>query len=161
MTDARRILGIDPGFGRMGFGCVDEVKSKIFFVDTGIISTPKDIPFAQRLLHIYSDLQELFEALLPDVVSIEKLHFAKNVTTGLRVAEARGLILLCAAQKNLPICEYAPSQIKKAITGDGKADKRAMQEMVRLLLQLQTIPKPDDAADALAIAITAATTPSE
>jgi len=155
MTPIKRILGFDPGFGRLGFGCIDVQGGVIYYVDAGIISTPKEMIFAERLRNIYVDLGELFDVLKPDVISVEKLRFATNVTTGLKVAEARGLILLRAAERSLSILEFAPSQIKKAVTGDGGADKKAVQEMVQMLLKLNAIPKPDDAADALAIAITA------
>ena len=149
-----RIIGIDPGTGILGFGVIDVVRSKATLVDAGVIRTPVKEDDAVRLLTIYDELTEIIKQNKPEIMSVEKLFFAKNVTTAMTVAQARGVVLLCAMQHNLAIAEYTPMQIKQAITGYGKADKKQMQEMVRVLLQLKEIPRPDDAADALAAAIT-------
>ena len=145
-----KILGIDPGIGICGFGLIESQKA----LDYGVITTPKNSPLPGRLKELYDSLQEIFDQTKPDVVSVEKLFFSKNITTGISVAEARGLVLLTAEQRKLPIYEYTPNEIKKSITGYGNATKPQMQEMVRLHLSLKEIPKPDDAADALAAAIT-------
>lgn len=150
-----KILGIDPGTGICGFGVI-EIKnhSAPRMLDNGVIATPPHTPLPERLLDIYDSLHEIIKLNQPDVVSIEKLFFTKNITTGISVAEARGVVLLVARQENLPIYEYTPNEIKKAMTGYGSADKKQMQEMVRLHLKLEKVPQPDDAADALAAAIT-------
>lgn len=144
-----RILGIDPGTGICGFGVIEGVTA----LDYGVISTPPHTPLPDRLLDIYQSLHEIIEQNQPDVMAIEKLFFKQNITTGISVAEARGVCLLVAKQCNLPIYEYSPNQIKNAICGYGMAHKPQMQEMVRVHLKLQTAPQPDDAADALAVAI--------
>ncbi len=149
-----RILGIDPGTGILGFGVIDYTKGKINLVDAGVIRTPVKEDDSVRLLTIYDELTEIIKLNKPDSMSVEKLFFARNVTTAMTVAQARGVVLLCGMQAGLKIYEFTPMQIKQAITGYGKADKIQMQEMVRVLLRLKEIPKPDDAADALAAAIT-------
>lgn len=153
-----RILGIDPGTGIMGFGVIDLKDGSMSMVDVGVITTPPHTPQADRLEDIYSSLNEIISQSKPDVLSIEKLFFVKNITTGMTVSEARGVALLVAKQHNLDIYEYTPMQIKQTTTGYGKADKKQVQEMVKLQLKLKSIPKPDDAADALAAAITHAMT---
>ena len=147
-----RILGIDPGTGILGFGVIETEGQKL--VDAGVIRTKVHQPEPERLLSIYNGLQEIVAATKPSAVSVEKLFFARNVTTAMSVAQARGVVLLVAQQHNLPIFEYTPMQIKQSLTGYGKADKKQVQEMVRLLLKLKDIPKPDDCADALAAALT-------
>jgi crossover junction endodeoxyribonuclease RuvC len=149
------ILGIDPGFGRMGFGCVYVENGKMEAVDFGVMTTTSGDAIEDRLLHLATDLNELLAHLKPDVIAVEKLFFANNSTTAMRVAESRGVVLLLAAQAGIPVVEIGPAQVKKALTGDGAATKPAMQKMVARLLDLPRAPKPDDAADALAIAITA------
>lgn len=149
-----RILGIDPGTGILGFGIIQTGRSSAQLVDAGVIRTPVKEDDAVRLATIYEELTDIIAASKPDVMSVEKLFFARNVTTAITVAQARGVVLLCGQQSGLPIFEYTPLQIKQAITGYGRAEKKQMQEMVRVILQLQEIPKPDDAADALAAAIT-------
>jgi crossover junction endodeoxyribonuclease RuvC len=149
-----RILGIDPGTGILGFGVIDYTKGKISLVDAGVIRTPVKQDDAVRLLTIYDELTEIIRLTKPDAMSVEKLFFARNVTTAMTVAQARGVVLLCGMQAGLKIYEFTPLQIKQAITGYGKAEKHQMQEMVRVLLRLKEVPKPDDAADALAAAIT-------
>lgn len=153
-----RILGIDPGTGILGFGVVDSVNGKITLVDAGVITTPAHTPHDERLEDIFDSLTEIVAANKPEVMSVEKLFFTKNITTAMTVAEARGVALLVGRKAGLPIHEYTPNQIKQTLTGYGKADKKQMQEMVRLQLNLKEVPKPDDAADALAAAITHAFT---
>ncbi|MDB5185945.1 MAG: Crossover junction endodeoxyribonuclease RuvC [Candidatus Saccharibacteria bacterium] len=149
-----RILGIDPGTGILGFGVIDvDQKGKATLVDAGVIRTPVKQADSDRLLTIYDELHEIIKELKPTVMSVEKLFFAKNVTTAMSVSQARGVVLLCGKQHGLELFEYTPMQIKQGITGYGRADKKQIQEMVRLILGLQEVPKPDDAADALAAAI--------
>ena len=150
-----RILGIDPGTGICGFGVI-EVKQtgRAKMIDNGVIATPPHTPLSERLLDIYESMHEIIKLNKPDCVSIEKLFFTKNVTTGISVAEARGVVLLVCKQHEVPTFEYTPNEIKKTMTGYGSADKKQMQEMVKLHLDLTSVPKPDDAADALAAAIT-------
>lgn len=149
-----RILGIDPGTGILGFGVIESNGQKAQLVDAGVIRTPVKEDDAVRLETIYQELTDIIVASKPEVMSVEKLFFARNVTTAMTVAQARGVVLLCARLAGLPIFEYTPMQIKQAVAGYGKADKKQMQEMVRVLLKLQTVPQPDDAADALAAALT-------
>jgi crossover junction endodeoxyribonuclease RuvC len=149
-----RILGIDPGTGILGFGIVDVSKAgKLTLVDGGVIRTPVKQADSLRLSTIYDELTGIIKDHKPAVMSVEKLFFAQNVTTAMSVAQARGVVLLCGVQNGLELFEYTPLQIKQAITGYGRADKKQMQEMVRVILNLQEIPKPDDCADALAAAI--------
>lgn len=148
-----RIIGIDPGTGRLGFGVIEAKLGKLTLVDAGIITTPAHTPTPIRLEDIYKNLTEIIADTKPSVMAIEKLFFARNVTTAMSVAEARGVALLAGQQAGMLIEEYTPMQIKQSITGYGKADKKQMQEMVRLQLGLKSVPKPDDAADALAAAI--------
>lgn len=150
-----RILGIDPGTGIMGFGVIDvDRKNKPVMIDAGVIRTsPKDSD-ALRLKVIYEELSDIIKQNKPEVMVVEKLFFAQNVTTAMTVSQARGVILLCGEQANLEILEYTPLQIKQAITGYGRADKKQIQEMVRIMLGLSEVPKPDDCADSLAAAIT-------
>jgi crossover junction endodeoxyribonuclease RuvC len=149
-----RILGIDPGTGILGFGVIESERGKVQLVDAGVIRTPVKEDDAVRLLTIYEELTDIIAQNKPQIMSVEKLFFARNVTTAMTVAQARGVVLLCGMQAGLQIAEYTPLQIKQAITGYGKAEKKQMQEMVRVILQLKEIPRPDDAADALAAAIT-------
>lgn len=149
-----RILGIDPGTGILGFGVIDvTIQSKVTMVDGGVIRTPVKQADSERLKTIYDELTEIIKINKPDIMSVEKLFFSQNVTTAMSVSQARGVVLLCGIQNNLTLFEYTPQQIKLAITGYGKADKKQVQEMVRIILKLQEIPKPDDCADALAAAI--------
>ncbi len=150
-----RILGIDPGIGICGFGLIEaSSKADAKALDFGVVTTTMHAPLPSRLKELYESLQEVFKETKPDVVSVEKLFFSKNITTGIAVAEARGLVLLVAEQNGLPIFEYTPNEIKKTLTGYGSAGKPQMQEMVRVHLGLEKKPRPDDAADALAAAIT-------
>lgn len=152
-----RILGIDPGTGILGFGVIDHHANKAQLVDAGVIRTKVHQPEPERLVTIFDSLQEIVTLNKPEVVSVEKLFFSKNVTTAMSVAQARGVVLLVAQQHQLPIFEYTPNQIKQCLTGYGNADKKQMQEMVRILLRLKDVPKPDDCADALAAALTHST----
>lgn len=149
-----RILGIDPGTGILGFGVIDVEKGKSQLVDAGVIRTPVHEDDAVRLQTIFDELSDIIVATKPSQMSVEKLFFARNVTTAMTVAQARGVVLLTGKQAGLTIAEYTPLQIKMAITGYGKADKKQIQEMVRVLLGLQEVPKPDDCADAVAAALT-------
>lgn len=151
---AKRILGIDPGTGILGFGVIDVTGSTSRLVDAGVIRTPVKEDDAVRLQTIYEELTDIIAATKPGVMSVEKLFFAQNVTTAMTVAQARGVVLLAGKQAGLQIFEYTPLQIKQALTGYGRADKKQIQEMVRVLLGLKEVPKPDDCADALAAAIT-------
>jgi crossover junction endodeoxyribonuclease RuvC len=149
-----RILGIDPGTGILGFGVIDvDIKGQVKLVDGGVIRTPVKQADSIRLKTIYDELTNIIKEHKPQSLSVEKLFFSQNVTTAMSVAQARGIVLLCGEQHGLQLFEYTPQQIKMAITGYGKADKKQMQEMVRVILRLQEVPKPDDCADALAAAI--------
>ena len=152
---SKKILGIDPGTGICGFGVVNFTTHKQpRLITAGAIATPAHTPLADRLLDIFDSLNQIIDETHPDEVSIEKLFFNQNITTGISVAEARGVVILVARQHNLPIYEYTPLQIQQTLTGYGKADKKQMQESVRQYLNMRDIVKPDDAADALAAAIT-------
>ena len=152
-----RILGIDPGSGIIGFGCIEIGKKTPKLIDAGVIRTTIGDEPAARLVELYDAMNELIADCKPDQASVEKLFFVQNITTGMTVSQARGVILLCLAQAKIPIAEYTPLQIKMAVTGYGKAKKADIQEMVRLQLGLTEVPKPDDCADALAAALTHAT----
>lgn len=152
-----RILGIDPGTGIMGFGVVDVSQGQsggYSMIDAGVITTPAHTPHDERLEDIYNSLTDIITTTKPDACSVERLFFTKNITTAMSVAEARGVALLVARQHGVPIFEYTPMQIKQTITGFGRADKKQVQEMVRVQLGLKEVPQPDDCADALAAAIT-------
>lgn len=149
-----RIIGIDPGTGILGFGVIEVVKGKPLLVDGGVIKTPVKEDDAVRLLTIYKELTDIIADTKPQVMAVEKLFFAQNVTTAMTVAQARGVVLLAGMQAGLEIFEYTPLQIKQALTGYGRADKKQIQEMVRVVLGLKQVPKPDDCADAIAAAIT-------
>lgn len=149
-----RIIGIDPGTGILGFGIIDVDRGKTTLVDAGVIRTPVKENDAVRLHTIYDELSEIIAVTKPTVMSVEKLFFSRNVTTAMTVSQARGVVLLCAQQVGIEIHEYTPMQIKLAVTGYGNADKKQVQEMVRVILGLAEVPKPDDAADAIAAALT-------
>lgn len=148
-----KILGIDPGSGIIGFGLIDR-KSNPKLIDAGVIRTTIGDTDADRLVELYDSMKELITEMKPDVACVEKLFFAQNVTTAMKVSQARGVILLALAEQGIPIFEYTPLQIKMAMTGYGKATKSQIQEMVRVQLGLKNKPKPDDCADALACALT-------
>ena len=148
-----KILGIDPGSGIIGFGLIER-KSNPKLVDAGVIRTTIGDTDADRLVELYESMKELITEMKPDVACVEKLFFAQNVTTAMKVSQARGVILLALAESKIPIYEYTPLQIKMAMTGYGRATKSQIQEMVRVQLGLKNKPKPDDCADALACALT-------
>jgi crossover junction endodeoxyribonuclease RuvC len=148
-----RIIGIDPGTGILGFGVIESDGQKHAIVDAGVIRTPVKEDDAVRLQTIFDELSDIIDETKPTEMSVEKLFFAQNVTTAMTVAQARGVVLLAGQQAGLKITEYTPLQIKQALTGYGRADKKQMQEMVRVLLGLKEVPKPDDCADALAAAL--------
>ena len=149
-----RVLGIDPGYAIVGWGVVEYTSNRFAPIGYGAVITEKDTPFEQRLVEIYESVFDICKRYQPEALSIEKLYYQHNQTTVIGVAEARGVILLAAAQAGLPIYEYTPMQVKQAVTGYGKAVKKQVQEMTRMLLSLPAVPKPDDTADALAMAIT-------
>jgi len=146
------VLGIDPGTAITGYGLVEE-GDELELIACGVITTPAGVPLPERLLTIHRQLSEVIRRYQPEAVAIEELFFSKNVRTAMSVGHARGVILLAAAQAGLPIYEYKPSEVKQAVVGYGAATKEQMQEMVRLLLDLEEVPTPDDAADAVAIAV--------
>ena len=148
-----RIIGIDPGTGILGFGVIETDGRKSQIVDAGVIRTPVKEDDAVRLATIFEELTDIITQTKPTEMAVEKLFFAQNVTTGMTVAQARGVVLLVGQQAGLKIAEYTPLQIKQSLTGYGRADKKQMQEMVRVLLGLPEVPKPDDCADALAAAL--------
>lgn len=149
-----RILGIDPGTGILGFGVIDiDARDKARLIDAGVIRTPVKQADSDRLFTIYDELNQIVHETEPQIMAVEKLFFAQNVTTAMSVSQARGVVLLLGKQHDLELHEYTPLQIKQAVTGYGKADKKQIQEMVKVILGLSSVPKPDDAADALAAAI--------
>lgn len=152
-----RILGIDPGTAIVGFGVIESDGFKHKLIEGGVIRTPAHQSLDQRLLTIYESLVQIIKYTNPNYSAIEKLFFAQNVTTAISVSHARGVIMLALSQNKIPVAEYTPLQIKQSITGYGKAEKRQIQEMVRAMLNLKEIPKPDDCADALGVALTHST----
>ena len=148
-----RILGIDPGYATIGFGMVESSGAQVRMVTYGAITTPAGLPLSRRLYQIGTDMEELIGKLHPDVISIEELFFNNNITTGIAVAHGRGVLLLAAEKCGVPLFEYTPSQVKMAVVGYGKAEKRQVMDMTRRLLHLSSVPRPDDAADALALAL--------
>ena len=148
-----RILGIDPGYGIIGFGLVQADRNQYSLLRCGAITTPAGMDFSARLEIIYEDMRQLLEVAKPDVVAIEELFFGQNVTTGIGVAQSRGVILLTIRQAGLPVYPYKPAQVKQAVVGYGNATKHQVQDMTRRLLHLDKMPKPDDAADAIALAV--------
>ena len=148
-----RILGIDPGYGIIGFGLVQADRNQYSLLRCGAITTPAGMDFSARLEIIYEDMRQLLEVAKPDVVAIEELFFGQNVTTGIGVAQSRGVILLAIRQAGLPVYPYKPAQVKQAVVGYGNATKHQVQDMTRRLLHLDKMPKPDDAADAIALAV--------
>ena len=148
-----RILGIDPGFATIGFGLVEADRGQVHMVTYGAITTPAGLPLSKRLYQIGTDMEDLIGQLKPDVISIEELFFNTNITTGIAVAPGRGVILYAAATCGTPLREYTPPQVKLAGPGYGKAEKRQVMDMTKRLLKLKSVPRPDDAADALALAL--------
>jgi len=148
-----RALGFDPGTATTGYGVVDSRGSRLTHVAHGVIATPSQWHFADRLKFIFEEASRLLDLFKPDAVAVERLFFVQNVTNGIQVAQARGVLVLAVAQAGLPVAEFSPTEAKTAVVGYGHADKRQVQEMVKRLLSLDALPKPDDAADALALAI--------
>ena len=148
-----RILGIDPGYAIIGWGLLNYERGRFVPIDFGAVTTEAGTPFVERLQQIYTDLSLILAKYQPNAMAIEKLYFQNNQKTAIEVAEARGVILLAAQNVGVPIYEYTPLQVKSAVTGFGQAQKPQVMEMTRRLLRLQQVPKPDDTADALAIAI--------
>ena len=148
-----RILGIDPGYGITGFGVLDADRNQFSLLRYGAITTPAGADFSARLEMIYEDMKKLLEVAKPDAVAIEELFFGHNVTTAIGVAQSRGVILLAVRQAGVPVYSYKPMQVKQAVVGYGNATKHQVQEMTKRLLHLEKLPKPDDAADAIAIAL--------
>ena len=148
-----RILGIDPGYGITGVALIEAQQGQFQLLRCGAITTPPNTEFSWRLEVIYNDMVQLLQMAKPDVVAIEELFFGQNVTTGINVAQSRGVILLAIRQAGVPIFEYKPMQVKQAVVGYGSATKHQVQDMTRRLLHLTAMPKPDDAADAIAIAL--------
>ena len=148
-----RILGIDPGYGITGFGVIESERGQSQLLHCGAITTPAGMEFPARLEIIYEDMRKLLDKVKPDAVAIEELFFGQNVTTGIGVAQSRGVILLAIRQADVPIFQYKPMQVKQAVVGYGNATKHQVQDMTKRLLRLEKMPKPDDAADAIAIAL--------
>jgi len=155
MAKQQRILGIDPGYGRIGYGVIEGDRGAWRHVAHGCIETDKQADFPERLLELKQDLLHIIKTYNPDRAGIEQLFFAKNVTTGMKVSEARGVILLTLHEQGIPTQEVTPLQMKQAIVGYGRAEKGQLQEMIRIQLELEKRPTPDDAADALGVALTA------
>lgn len=147
------ILGIDPGYAIVGFGLLQSERAAVSLLACGAINTEAGLPLPKRLLQIADDLDELIRQFKPDAMAVERLYFGNNVTTGIGVAQARGVILMIAERHGIPIFEYDPSQVKLAVVGYGKAEKKQVMDMTKRLLKLKEVPKPDDAADAVAIAL--------
>ncbi|MCI8423792.1 MAG: crossover junction endodeoxyribonuclease RuvC [Lawsonibacter sp.] len=147
------ILGIDPGVATIGFGVLQVERQKNTLLRYGVITTPAGLPLSSRLLQVSNDMEELLQTFMPDEMAVEELFFTKNITTGIAVAHGRGVILLAAEKLGVPVFEYTPMQVKQAVTGYGGADKKQVMLMTQRLLHMKSIPRPDDAADALAIAI--------
>ena len=148
-----RILGIDPGIAIVGFGLIESDRGNMRMLQYGAVTTEAGLPLATRLVQIEDDMRALIRQLQPDEIAIEELFFSKNITTGIAVAHGRGVVLCMAERLGIPIFEYTPMQVKQAVVGYGLAEKRQVMDMTRRLLKLKAVPKPDDAADALAIAI--------
>lgn len=148
-----RILGLDPGIATVGFAILDTEGSRQRLVTCGVITTPAHTQLSSRLDRIYSDLEELIRQFHPDCMAIEELFFSKNITTGISVAHGRGVSLLCAYRAGLELYEYTPMQVKQAVVGYGLAEKKQVMDMVKRILNLPAVPRPDDAADAVAIAL--------
>ena len=148
-----RILGIDPGIAIVGFGLIESDRGSVRMLQYGAVTTEAGLPLATRLVQIENDMTALIAQLKPDEIAVEELFFSKNITTGIAVAHGRGVILCTAERLGVPIFEYTPMQVKQAVAGYGLADKKQVMDMTKRLLKLKAVPKPDDAADALAIAI--------
>lgn len=150
---AMRILGIDPGIATIGFGLVEADRTQVHMMTYGAITTPAGLPLSRRLYQIGNDMEDLIGQLKPEVIAVEELFFNTNITTGIAVAHGRGVILYAAEKCGVPLFEYTPAQVKLAVVGYGKAEKRQVMDMTRRILKLAAVPRPDDAADALALAL--------
>ncbi len=148
-----RILGIDPGYATTGFGLIEGEKGQFCLLQYGVITTPSELPFPQRLTMLYDDLSGLLSTAQPQAVAVEELFWGRNITTGIGVSHGRGVILLAISKSGIPLFEYTPMQVKQAVVGYGKAEKHQVMDMTRRILKLQALPRPDDAADAIAIAL--------
>ena len=148
-----RILGIDPGIAIVGFGLIEADRGKTRLLNYGAITTPAELPLARRLVQIEQDMEELIAQLKPDAIAVEELFFSNNITTGIAVAHGRGIILCTAEKSGVPLYEYTPMQVKQAVVGYGGADKHQVMEMTRRILKMEKVARPDDAADAIAIAL--------
>lgn len=151
--EQQSVLGIDPGVARIGWGMVKEEKNQTTVQHYGCISTDKALSFERRLLLIHRGIEKIIQKYRPDLVAIEQLFFYKNIKTAISVSQARGVIMLAAQQSNVPIKEFTPLQVKQTICGYGRADKKQIQKMIKIILKLKKLPQPDDIADALAIAV--------
>lgn len=159
MPKLRRVLGIDPGLGRMGWAVIDASGGTLTLVEAGCIMTPAKSNIGQRLVILYTEVTQRLAHFQPNVLAIEELFFTNNVTTGIDVGQARGVALLATAEAGIPVLEFTPTRVKQGVTGYGRADKKQMHTMVKLLLKLKTMPATDDAVDAIAIAICGAQGP--
>ena len=148
-----RILGIDPGYATTGFGLLQAEGPELRLLQYGVVSTPKELPFPQRLEILYDDLLRLVEVTAPDCAAVEELFWGHNITTGIGVSHGRGVILLALTKAGVPVTEYTPMQVKQAVVGYGKAEKRQVMDMTRRILRMEQVARPDDAADAIAIAL--------
>ena len=148
-----RILGIDPGYATTGFGILEAGRGSVQLLNYGTITTPTTLTFPERLVVLYDDVTQLIETVKPDAVAVEELFWGHNVTTGIGVSHGRGVILLSICKSGAPLFEYTPNQVKQAVVGYGKAEKHQVMDMTRRLLRLDRMPRPDDAADAIAIAL--------
>ena len=148
-----RILGIDPGYATTGFGILEAGRGSVQLLNYGTITTPTTLTFPERLVVLYDDMVQLIETVKPDAVAVEELFWGHNVTTGIGVSHGRGVILLAICKSGAPLFEYTPNQVKQAVVGYGKAEKHQVMDMTRRLLHLEKLPRPDDAADAIAIAL--------
>jgi len=147
------VLGIDPGYATTGFGVLRAERGEAQLLNYGTITTPADLPFSERLVMLYDDMMQLIDTVKPDAAAVEELFFGNNVTTGIGVGHARGVILLAIAKSGVPFFEYTPNEVKQAVVGYGGAEKRQVMDMTRRLLKMEKVARPDDAADAIAIAL--------
>jgi len=147
------VLGIDPGYATTGFGVLRAERGEAQLLNYGTITTPADLPFSDRLVMLYDDMMQLIDTVKPDAAAVEELFFGNNVTTGIGVGHARGVILLAIAKSGVPFFEYTPNEVKQAVVGYGGAEKRQVMDMTRRLLKMEKVARPDDAADAIAIAL--------
>ena len=148
-----RVLGIDPGYATTGFGLLQAESVGLRLLQYGVVTTPKDLPFPKRLEILYDDLLRLVDATAPDAAAVEELFWGHNITTGIGVSHGRGVILLALTKAGVPVFEYTPMQVKQAVVGYGKAEKRQVMDMTRRILRMEKVARPDDAADAIAIAL--------